>query len=474
MNRRRNCWLAFCLLLGALKPAEADKTRAKAHPSTTSQAEPPEKKPPLPAPDSQTPTEQPPVPDQAPPSAAEAEAAPVVEPKLTILSSRPTPDGGLSLEVEAFTSDGSEPDFELRINGKVATPTAPPMKTRDVGRPNLFLLSVALPHSDCELSLVAHSHGAESVPARLPLHWTGRAAEKERRPAMFMLGVGIGKYLHEADIPGLAFPSKDARDLAATLSAQRSSVYRAMPPKLLLDKEATHEQIREGLRWLQQVVQPKDTAVVFLAGHGTNLEGLYYYLPYETDIRDSHTMLSGTELQAELKRIPGRVLLLLDTCHSGGVLGQKSSLDRLNAEMTSEPKIVVFAASTGSETSRESPAWGNGAFTKALVEGLRGRADYEEDNKLYLSELETWVGTRVRSLTLGGQTPTVAKPSNFSDYIVAALPKDKVLPTPRQSQRKKLLAGLLAGGAAAAILIGVLAARPWTLTGPPTTDLVFH
>jgi hypothetical protein len=84
------------------------------------------------------------------------------------------------------------------------------------------------------------------------------------------------------------------------------------------------------------------------------------------------------------------------------------------------------------------------------------------------------VGTRVRSLTLNGQTPTVAKPSNFSDYIVAALPKDKLLPTPRQSQRKKLLAGFLAGGAAAAILIGVLAVRPWAITGTPTTDLVFH
>jgi hypothetical protein len=48
---------------------------------------------------------------------------------------------------------------------------------------------------------------------------------------------------------------------------------------------------------------------------------------------------------------------------------------RLNELSSAEDGVAVFSASTGSESSYEKPEWNNGAFTKALVEGLNGAAD---------------------------------------------------------------------------------------------------
>ncbi|MEJ0032444.1 MAG: hypothetical protein WDO15_19765 [Bacteroidota bacterium] len=47
---------------------------------------------------------------------------------------------------------------------------------------------------------------------------------------------------------------------------------------------------------------------------------------------------------------------------------------------TEENGVVIMAASTGKESSLESPEWGHGAFTLALLEGLgEGKADVNGD-----------------------------------------------------------------------------------------------
>ena len=58
-------------------------------------------------------------------------------------------------------------------------------------------------------------------------------------------------------------------------------------------------------------------------------------------------MLSGAALQEALHGIRSRVVLLLDTCHSGNVLGRKS-FNRLLADLTSENRIVVSPPRRGS------------------------------------------------------------------------------------------------------------------------------
>ena len=73
--------------------------------------------------------------------------------------------------------------------------------------------------------------------------------------------------------------------------------------------------------------------------------------------------------------------------------------------------IVVFAASTGRQLSAESSAWGNGAFTKAIVEGIElGKADLGHDGFITTSGLDFFVEHRVRTLTEDKQNPVMGRP----------------------------------------------------------------
>jgi uncharacterized caspase-like protein len=87
---------------------------------------------------------------------------------------------------------------------------------------------------------------------------------------------------------------------------------------------------------------------------------------------------------------------------------------------TAQNGIVVFTSSTGNELSLERDEWMNGAFTKAVVEGLRGAAAQPQAPVVMISDLEGYVSRRVRDLTGGNQKPMVAKPNTVEDYPISA------------------------------------------------------
>jgi len=82
--------------------------------------------------------------------------------------------------------------------------------------------------------------------------------------------------------------------------------------------------------------------------------------------------------------------------------------------------VVAFASSTGREVSVESDEWHNGAFTKALIEGLTlGKADLLGQGSITLSQLDAFVVSRVKELTGGTQHPVMNKPPTVPDYPIA-------------------------------------------------------
>ena len=68
---------------------------------------------------------------------------------------------------------------------------------------------------------------------------------------------------------------------------------------------------------------------------------------------------------------------------------------------------AVIASSSGNEYSWKGPQWGNGVFTYALLQGLKNRlADTNADQKITVTEIQSFVIDQVRELTQGGQNPT--------------------------------------------------------------------
>jgi hypothetical protein len=291
-----------------------------------------------------------------------------------------------------------------------------------------YTLDVPIPAQDCVVSVFAQSGGAVSEPASVRLTWAGPGAPAGAdfviQPKLYVLAVGIGAY-QKPELK-LDYPAKDAADFAAALQRQKARLYRDVEVRLLTDADAGHDAVLDGLEWLEGQTTAKDVAVLFLAGHGISDEvGSYFFLPWNADPeRVKTTMIPSAEFQATLAKMPGKVLLFLDSCHSGNVLNVKlrgiTDQNRFVNELSSaENGVVVFSASTGRQASQESPEWGNGAFTKAVVEGLDGKADFQHTGRVTLNMLDLYVSERVKELTRGTQSPTTAKPSFIEDFPIA-------------------------------------------------------
>jgi uncharacterized caspase-like protein len=165
--------------------------------------------------------------------------------------------------------------------------------------------------------------------------------------------------------------------------------------------------------------------MVFLAGHGVNdSNGIYYYLPVNADIEKlKRSAVPFSDIKNTIASLAGKTLFFIDTCHSGNIMGSRRGISDLTGvinELTSaENGAVVFASSTGNQYSLEDPSWGNGAFTKALVEGLGGKADYTGKGKISINMLDLYLSERVKDLTKGKQTPTTTKPQTVPDFPIA-------------------------------------------------------
>jgi uncharacterized caspase-like protein len=95
----------------------------------------------------------------------------------------------------------------------------------------------------------------------------------------------------------------------------------------------------------------------------------------------------------------------------------------VNELISAENGAVVFASSSKTQKSLESPDWGNGAFTKALLEGLSGKADFAGKGKITVKMLDLYIAEKVKDLTKGDQTPIVQKPETVPDFPVAVVGK---------------------------------------------------
>ncbi|GAB5047364.1 caspase family protein [Thermodesulfovibrio sp. TK110] len=283
-------------------------------------------------------------------------------------------------------------------------------------------LTVTVPERDFELSLIAENRYSASVPATIRLFWQGKKEEFIVKPKLYILAIGVSRYKDES--LRLKFASKDAEDFIKTMKTQKGRLYEDVVVKLLTDEKATKDEILDGLDWLQKETTSKDIAMLFIAGHGINdSAGIYYFLPQNADIdKLKRTAVAFSDIKNTVSSIAGKVVMFVDTCHSGNVMGKRAVTDItgvINELTSAENGVVVFASSTGRQYSLEDPAWGNGAFTKAVVEGINGKADLFGKRKITINMLDAFIAERVKELTKGKQTPVTTKPVTVPDFPVA-------------------------------------------------------
>lgn len=293
-------------------------------------------------------------------------------------------------------------------------------------------ITVTIPQQDAEIQVFAENKNGVSTPATINVTWAGKKAvpaqEDDRfKPKLYVLAVGVSKYQNPDYNLDLA--AKDARDLAAVFEKQSGKLYSKVIVRLLTDDKATKDEVLGGLEWLKREVTSRDVGVMFLAGHGMNDNtGNYYFLPHNVDVTQLvRTGIAQNDIKITLNALAGKAIFFVDSCHSGNALGtaKTRAITDVNAfvsELASaENGVIVFTASTGRQLSQESASWGNGAFTKAVVEGLNGKADFQKNGKITHKGLDYYVTERVKALTNGQQSPVSIAPGGVTDFPIAVI-----------------------------------------------------
>jgi len=231
------------------------------------------------------------------------------------------------------------------------------------------------------------------------------------RPRLFVLTVGVSRY--QEDRLSLAYAEKDARVLAAVLAAQGKTLFREVRTKVLVNEAVSRDSILDSIdRFLGRAVS-SDVVLIFVAGHGIKRSSTdtFYFLPHGANHHNLTTRgLRWSDFEEEVKALGTRVknvVLMLDTCHSGalqiGMRGIEVTPDLSSAFQ--RKGTYVLAAASADEAAVEAGTWGHGAFTHAILTGMKGAADYNDDRIVDILELFHYVEAKVADLTEGKQHP---------------------------------------------------------------------
>lgn len=236
--------------------------------------------------------------------------------------------------------------------------------------------TVTLPAGASQITLRATAYNEADVgsdPVQIVIR---RAGSKSFKGDLYVLAAGVSLYKNAdgAQFKNLNFPAKDATAVAERFKREANGLYQNVHIRTLLDDAATREGLQGGLKWLQENVRPNrlDTVVIFLSGHGVEQNGKYFFATHDLSLQDiAGTGLSGETIQQALRgQLQAKsVFLFVDTCHAGALPG-------LNDHLANEvgDGVYFLASSSAAQSSFESPAWGHGAFTKALLDSLDNKA----------------------------------------------------------------------------------------------------
>lgn len=254
--------------------------------------------------------------------------------------------------------------------------------------------------------------------------------------------IGVSRYKYgdqeqkAGHIGNLKHAAEDAESVRDFLMSPEGGGFKEDHITSLEDEEATKANVVAALEKLKQS-KPNDFFVIYIAAHGANLpytdqtknttRDIPYFLLYDTDLGDIEN--TALRMEAFHQTVSGleakKGLVLSDTCYSGGVQmfgrGVDDSLvanQRYIDFMNKIPEGVGFiSASRATERSYEDEELSHGVFTYWLIDGLRGNADENQDEKVTFEELRAYLEDRVPKMTKKQQHPDFNVSAVEANYL---------------------------------------------------------
>ena len=292
------------------------------------------------------------------------------------------------------------------MNGEDVEPIFPTGEAKGARVATGEELEIRVPRKTDELCNIAmwvvDSEGTLGEPQKLRLTYTG----DKPKPALHLFAVGVSDYPAK-DLTSLSYASKDAKDFINTITTSNTDIYSNVTTSLLTDKAATRSGVLSGLKKLVSEADQGDVVMVYFSGHGVPDGDQFFYMTHDASAQECYNGVDFQAIRSPLKALTEEkkchVILFMDTCYSGAMFGMKSNTKEFSMTV---PGLVGFYSSTSGQQSAEIDKLQNGAFTHAILAGLKGAAKNSE-GEITINELETFIKRKVAEDTKGKQNPIV-------------------------------------------------------------------
>ena len=392
----------------------------------------------------------------------------VLPPKVTVLAQPGA--GSADVTVVAQDQGGGIGSISLFQNGKLVPPTRQTGERKEaqngvattirtyrvplaVGVNHFEAVAASLKQVEGEHATIDVSAGPAVVTAPAPTApgptppAPAAPAPAAGLPTLHILTVGINKYRDSR--LNLDYGVSDATAILQSLQASQG-VFGKVVAKKLTDQAATRSAIIKALTDYQSA-PANDVLVVYLAGHGEIVGNDWYFLPHDfvfTPEGIKSTGISATTWRDLLSRVgPQRVLILIDSCKSGGSIDTlATAIDRkLLRSLGRDAGVAILAGARRDQSAEEFPQLHHGAFTYVLLQGVGGKADVQHNGQITTNELLTYSTSELPLLTkkLINQMQVPVAYSRGEDFLV-----HHSQPVKRLARRSRPRARLLLGCAA--------------------------
>ncbi len=261
---------------------------------------------------------------------------------------------------------------------------------------------------------------ADVEAARLAVQ-TATGSAKPPGGTLHVLAIGIDTFGKDAGGLHLDYAAEDAHDVANALTESQKgapgkpSLYSDVSLQYLPNEKASKTAIEDALdamaESMAKSVADQDTAVILVSSHGEMIGGQFYLIPYGFVANGTRNAATDSAISASVfaEKVSalaayGKVLVLLDACHSGAIGAGGWATDpsaKVLQDAMDLENVTVLTSSKRNELSEELPEWKHGALAQAFLDALTGAAD--SMGIVTRSALTDAMETEVQSLTKGRQ-----------------------------------------------------------------------
>ncbi|MBK8177140.1 MAG: caspase family protein [Rhodospirillales bacterium] len=296
----------------------------------------------------------------------------------------------ITLRVQTEDRGGGFGDIQV-LRDNVPVPTAAGGRTtgdQNRARSDDYVVQLAPGKNEFVLKATNGAGEIESSPDE-QIHFSvmNTATPAAGKPTLRLIAIGVNRFAspeltrdHE-----LKYAVADARGVIEMMQSDQSrGVYDKVDAILLTDEQATLSNIKKAFDDIAARSQPDDVGLLFLAGHGVNIDGKYNFLPY--DLRDltlqgiRESALTHEELARLLRSLQTtRMLVAIDSYFSDNF--DQDMTETAAGQLVKSGGRVILAGATSEQEARKGTTSGHGIFTSVLLDALSGKADQETGNR---------------------------------------------------------------------------------------------